>query len=90
MVKLDEATLTSQGQISIPKKIRVKLHLQQGDKVVFMEDDKGHVIIQEAETSVEFTPAQWDEFLAKTKKEPIARFNGVGEALNRLKRLKKK
>ena len=49
MLKLADATMTSQGQISIPKQIRERLHLQKGDKIVFLEDEKGNVIIQEAE-----------------------------------------
>ncbi len=87
MVKLDEAKLTHQGQISIPKKVRERLHLRAGDKVVFLEDGKGHIVIQEAEASFDLTPSQWKEFLAKTAKEPSTRVKGKTEALKHLGRL---
>ena len=90
MVKLDEATLTSQGQISVPKKVREKLHLQKGAKIAFFEDGKGHIFIQEIEAPLEFSPKEWDEFLTKTKKEPITRVHGKTEALRHLDRLMKK
>ena len=90
MLKLDEARLTQQGQISIPKKIREKLHLQTGDRIVFLEDAKGHILIQEAEAPFDLTPAEWSEFLAKTEKEPVTRVKGKSEALKHLDKLKKK
>ena len=40
-MKMEVATLTSKGQITIPVAVRAKLNLQQGDKVVFIEDDQG-------------------------------------------------
>jgi ATP-dependent DNA helicase RecG len=38
MVKLADATITSQGQISIPKKVRERLCLQTGCRVAFFDD----------------------------------------------------
>ena len=43
MVKLADAVITSQGQISIPKRVREKLHAKKGDKIAFYEDEKGHL-----------------------------------------------
>ena len=37
-MKMEVATLTSKGQITIPVEVRKKLKLEQGDKVVFIED----------------------------------------------------
>jgi len=37
------ATLTSKGQITIPKNIRESLGLETGDKVNFLVDDQGAV-----------------------------------------------
>ncbi len=90
MVKLDEATLTSQGQISVPKRVRERLHLQKGAKIAFFEDDKGHIFIQEVEVPIEFTHKEWGDFLAKTQKEPVTRVHGKAEALRHLDRLSKK
>ena len=90
VVKLDEATLTSQGQVSIPKKVRERLGLQKGDKIVFLEDEEGRVVIQEAEIPVEFTRQQWQEFLEKCQKEPVTRVQGKTAALRRLNRLMKR
>ncbi len=87
MVKLGDATITSQGQISVPKKIRERLSLQKGAKIVFLEDEKGRVIIQEAETPVEFTKDEWQKFLEKTQKEPVTRVHNRSDALKHLDRL---
>ena len=90
MTKLDEATLTSQGQVSIPKKVRERLGLGKGDKVVFLEDEEGRVVIQEAEVPVDFTHKQWEEFLVKCQREPVTRVQGKRAALRHLDRLMKK
>ena len=90
MTKLDEATLTSQGQVSIPKKVRDRLGLERGDKIVFLEDEKGHIVIQEAEVPVDFTRRQWEEFLEKCQKEPVTRVRGKRAALRHLDRLTRK
>ena len=90
MTKIDEAKITRQGQVSIPKKVRAKLHIQTGDKLIFLEDEKGRVFIQEAEVPTDFSSAQWDEFLAKTQREPVTRFKTKAEALRHLDKLSNK
>ena len=90
MLKLGNATITSQGQISVPKKIRERLSLQKGAKIVFLEDAEGHVIIQEAETPVEFTKEEWQKFLEKTQREPVTKVHTRKDALNHLDRLARK
>ncbi len=90
MVKLAEATLTSQSQISIPKKVTQRLHIEKGDKVAFFEDKAGHIVLEEVEHAVEFSSREWEEFLAKTKKEPVTRLKGREQALQHLDRLMKK
>ena len=37
------ATLTSKGQVTIPKPIRDRLHLEPGDKIDFILDEAGDV-----------------------------------------------
>ena len=46
------ATLTSKGQLVIPKEIREYLHLQPGDRLDFLIGDDGDVIIRPAVTDV--------------------------------------
>ena len=38
-MKMEVATMTSKGQITIPVAVRKQLNLEQGDKVVFNDDD---------------------------------------------------
>ena len=40
-MNMEVSTMTSKGQITIPVAVRAKLNLQQGDKVVFIEDGQG-------------------------------------------------
>ena len=40
MVKLADAIITSQGQISIPKKVRDLLRLQKGSRIAFLMTGK--------------------------------------------------
>jgi antitoxin PrlF len=88
MTKLDESTITSQGQVSLPKKVREKLHLKKGDKVGFFEDEEGRVYVQEVETPVPFSAADWEAFLDKANKEPVTRFEGKAAALKHLRKLR--
>jgi AbrB family looped-hinge helix DNA binding protein len=39
------STLTSKGQTTIPKEIRARLHLQPGDRVEFVVDEDGRVVM---------------------------------------------
>lgn len=90
MIKIDEATITAQGQISIPKKVRERLGLDKGNKVVFLEDEEGRIILQESEAPIDFTRKQWGEFLAKCQKEPVTPVKGKQAALRHLDRLMKR
>lgn len=90
MTQLSEAKLTSQGQVSIPKKVQEKLHLEKGARVVFLEDSHGRIYIEEAETPVHFTQEDWQKFLDKTRKEPLTRVSTKKEALSHLDKLMKK
>ena len=47
-MKMYMATMTSKGQITVPVEVRKKLKLEQGDKVVFIEDDQGVRILNAA------------------------------------------
>ena len=90
MIKLGESIITSQGRVSIPKKVRERLHVQKGDKIALFEDEKGRIVLQEAETPVALSAEDWKAFLAKVEKEPVTTVKGVKAALKHLDRLKKK
>ena len=42
---LASAKITSKGQITVPKTIRTKLNLDEGDSVVFYEDENKNIKI---------------------------------------------
>jgi AbrB family looped-hinge helix DNA binding protein len=90
MIKLDESTITSQGQVSLPKKVREKLHVQKGDKVGFFEDESGRIFVQELETPLPFSKADWEAFLDKVNREPVTRVDGKDAAIKHLQKLRKK
>jgi AbrB family looped-hinge helix DNA binding protein len=43
---MELAKITLRGQITIPIGIRKKLGVKDGDKVVFIEDDSGRIVIE--------------------------------------------
>lgn len=42
---MEVSRVTSKGQITIPKTIGKRLNLEEGDKVVFIEDESGRIVI---------------------------------------------
>jgi AbrB family looped-hinge helix DNA binding protein len=49
---MSEATVTSKGQITLPKEIRTKLGLRQGDRVRFVIEDDGRVRLLPAKRDI--------------------------------------
>jgi len=49
---MSEAKLTSKGQITLPKEIRLKIGLKQGDRVRFIVEDDGRVRLLPAKRDV--------------------------------------
>lgn len=41
-----DATITSKGQVTIPKEIRDRSGLEQGDRVEFRIDDEGRIVME--------------------------------------------
>ncbi len=41
---MSASTLTSKGQITIPKEVRDRLGLKEGDRLVFRFDDQGNLL----------------------------------------------
>ena len=55
-------TLTSKGQVTIPKHIRDSLHLQPGSSVEFSVNSSGEVVLQSAELTKSKRRAVTDRF----------------------------
>ena len=47
------STLTSKGQLTVPKTIREYLQIDSGDKIEFIIDEVGHVIISPKTLKIE-------------------------------------
>ena len=43
---MSEARMTSKGQITVPKDVRLKLNLKPGDRVLFIVEDDGAVRVR--------------------------------------------
>jgi AbrB family looped-hinge helix DNA binding protein len=46
------STLTTKGQITLPKQVREKLHLQPGDRVDFVVEADGEIRVRASRTDV--------------------------------------
>ena len=73
--------------MEIPEKVRKRLRVPQGAKIVFYEDADGHPAVRIAEAAPEFTPEEWARFLKKTEAEPVTRFSSRKELLRHLGKL---
>ena len=62
------ATLTSKGQLVIPKDIREYLHLQPGDRLDFIIRDDGDVVLRPVVTDVR----ELKGFLHKPGRQPVS------------------
>lgn len=47
-----EVTLTTKGQITLPKALRDALHLKTGDKIIFEEQNNGSYLLKARTTDV--------------------------------------
>jgi len=53
MATTEDATITSKGQVTIPKAIRDRLDLDEGTKVEFVLDEDGSVTVRPKEPAME-------------------------------------
>jgi AbrB family looped-hinge helix DNA binding protein len=49
---MSEARMTSKGQITVPRGVRLKLNLKPGDRVLFIVEDDGAVRIRAANRDI--------------------------------------
>lgn len=77
------ARLTSKGQITIPKTVRQALHLQEGDRIIFMEEEHGKMVVKKGAL------VAFDEFANAVTQE--AKEKGITEEdlFEELKRVRK-
>lgn len=43
---MSASTLTSKGQVTIPKEVRERLGLKEGDRLVFRFDEQGNLLVR--------------------------------------------
>lgn len=79
---MPKAKVTSKGQVTIPKEIRDKLHLNPGDKILFEVTEQGEVKISTQKKSVKELRGilQRPDQEAKTVEEMN---EGIAEYLNK-------
>ena len=49
-MNIEVSRITSKGQITTPKAIRERLRLAEGDKLAFIEEDSGKIVITKSTT----------------------------------------
>lgn len=49
---MSTATLTSKGQLTVPKRIRDHLRIGAGDRVVFLVNEEGEIVVRSANSDV--------------------------------------
>jgi antitoxin PrlF len=62
-----ETTLTSKGQVTIPKHIRDALGLKPGDRMVFDADEAGNVFLRKEGRCQERRPDRFDRALGSAE-----------------------
>lgn len=65
MATSEDATLTSKGQVTIPKRIRDQLGLEAGTEVEFVLDDDGSLHVRPKEPPMERLRAIQDQLSAR-------------------------
>ena len=69
MAVSDDATLTSKGQVTIPKRIREELGLEAGTEVEFILDDDGSLRVRPKEPPMERLRAIQEVDLDRMRRE---------------------
>ncbi len=74
------ATLTSKGQVTVPKEIRERLGLEKGDQLEFRIDEAGRIIIEPA---VPRRRLRIEGLLHKYARHPAPTVEEMNEAIGR-------
>lgn len=61
------STITSKGQITLPKKIRERLHVAPGDRIDFVVEENGLVVVRPARSRLR----QLRGMLKDRKRKPV-------------------
>ena len=62
------STITSKGQITLPKQIRERLHLVPGDRIDFVLEENGQVVVRPARSRLK----QLRGMLRDPKRKPVS------------------
>ena len=63
-----KSTITSKGQITLPKQIREHLHVVPGDRIDFVVKDSGQVVVRPARSRLK----QLQGMLRSPKRKPVS------------------
>ncbi|RUQ25844.1 AbrB/MazE/SpoVT family DNA-binding domain-containing protein [Peribacillus cavernae] len=83
MIKPKSARLTSKGQITIPKSVRQALDLNEGDRVIFVEEEDGKMVVKKGALVV------FDEFANSISQDAKEKGITEKELLDDLKQVRK-
>lgn len=62
------ATLTSKGQITLPKAVRERLRLDTGDQVDFVVNDRGDVVVR----AISLDVTELKGLLRRSRRRPVS------------------
>lgn len=71
------STVTQKGQVTIPKSVRDNLHLVTGDKIEFVLNDRGEIVIKPVTRKV----AEVAGLLSKYKKSHLVSIEAMDQAV---------
>lgn len=83
MNKPKSARLTSKGQITIPKTVRQSLNLEEGDRIIFIEEEDGKMVVKKGALVV------FDEFANSISQEAKEKGITEDEMMAELKKVRK-
>jgi AbrB family looped-hinge helix DNA binding protein len=83
---MEIARVTSKGQITIPRDIRVKMNIKRGDKIVFFEDNGNYFIQNSASIALKALEDFQSSMEGEAEK---AGFNDPDDVVKYIKSLRK-